>query len=84
MGALFGGGGNKGQQQMMQQQLIMQQRQQEKLDAQERDQKAQLLARQRAGQFGGSRSLISTASLGGGGNDANPASGVQPSLGSSA
>jgi hypothetical protein len=81
MGALMGGGGGE-QKAMMQQQMAMQAAQQVKVDAQERDQKAALLARQRAAQFGGSRSLISAASLGGGQNPASPASGMSPALGS--
>lgn len=82
MGALFGGGGGGNQQAMQMQQMAMQAQQQAKLDAQERDQKAQLLARQRAGQVGGYRALISSSSLGGGANPASPASGMAPALGS--
>lgn len=70
----------------MMQQLAMQQAQQAKIDQQERDNKAALLARQRAGQSGGYRALISASSLtpatlGGGQNPESPASGSAPALG---
>jgi len=66
MGGLFGGGkqDNSAQIAMQQQQLDLQKKQQEKLDAQQRDQQASLLARQRAGASGGMRMLMSDASLG--------------------
>lgn len=66
MGGLFGGKPDTSAQVAMQQkQLELQQKQQDKLDAQERDAKASVLARQRATASGGSRSLMSTASLSG-------------------
>lgn len=61
---------------MQQKQLAMQEQQQAKLDAQERDQKASLLARQRAVASGGMRTLMADASLGAVGN------GGQSTLGS--
>jgi len=67
MGGLFGGGkspDNSAQIAMQQQQLDLQKKQQEKLDAQQRDQQASLLARQRAGTVNGMRMLMSDASLG--------------------
>lgn len=55
---------NSAQIAMQQKQIDMQEKQNTKLDSQERDQKAQVLARQRAAMSGGSRALMSEASLG--------------------
>jgi NAD-dependent DNA ligase len=54
---------------MQQQQLDLQKKQQEKLDAQQRDQQAQVLARARAGAGGGMRQLMSQATLGANGTN---------------
>ena len=65
MSGLFGGGqDNSSQIAMQQKQLDLQEKQQEKLDAQTRDQQAAVLARARAAGSGGSRMLMSQASLG--------------------
>ena len=66
MSGLFGGGGqdNSAQVAMQQKQLDLQEKQQEKLDTQTRDQQAAVLARSRAAASGGSRMLMSQASLG--------------------
>ena len=69
MGALFGGGNKNNSAMMAQQmefqnkQMAIQQTQQDRLDAQEREQKASLVAKQRAARFGGARALMSGASL---------------------
>ena len=59
MSGLFGGADNSAAIALQQQQLELQKQQQEKLDAQERDRQAALLARTRAGASGGMRTLIS-------------------------
>lgn len=66
MGGLFGGGkqDNSAQIAMQQKQLDLQEQQQAKLDAQTRDQQAAVLARSRAAASGGTRMLMSQASLG--------------------
>lgn len=78
------GGGSGAAEAMQAQQLAMMKQQQAKLDAQERDRQAALLARARAGASGGMRTLIAGSSLGNSSADGAAPAGGNATLGKAA
>jgi len=75
MSHLFSKPDTSRQEQLQQQAMDLQQKQQDRLDSQQRDTQAALLARQRASASGGMRMLMSPSSIG-------PQGGGQSTLGS--